>query len=80
MNYTRNGVRYTETNLSALTSPTYVLQYINHKDLVFGGGLGYRKNAMAMALNALYKEEVKIILCRPAVEAGENWAFPGRLG
>ena len=57
---------------------------INHKDLVFGvgpAGTGKTFLAMAMALNALYKEEVKrIILCRPAVEAGEKLGFlPGDL-
>ena len=54
------------------------------KDLVFGigpAGTGKTYLAMAMALNALYKEEVKkIILCRPAVEAGEKLGFlPGDL-
>jgi len=57
---------------------------IKHKDLVFGvgpAGTGKTFLAMAMALNALYKEEVKrIILCRPAVEAGEKLGFlPGDL-
>ncbi len=57
---------------------------INHNDLVFGvgpAGTGKTFLAMAMALNALYKEEVKrIILCRPAVEAGEKLGFlPGDL-
>ena len=57
---------------------------ITHKDLVFGvgpAGTGKTFLAMAMALSALYKEEVKkIILCRPAVEAGEKLGFlPGDL-
>ena len=57
---------------------------ISHSDLVFGvgpAGTGKTFLAMAMALSALYKEEVKrIILCRPAVEAGEKLGFlPGDL-
>ena len=57
---------------------------INHKDLVFGvgpAGTGKTFLAMAMALSALQREEVKkIILCRPAVEAGEKLGFlPGDL-
>ena len=57
---------------------------ITRKNLVFGvgpAGTGKTFLAMAMALSALYKEEVKkIILCRPAVEAGEKLGFlPGDL-
>ena len=53
-------------------------------DLVFGvgpAGTGKTYLAMAMALDALHKEEVRtIILCRPAVEAGEKLGFlPGDL-
>ncbi len=52
---------------------------IAKSDLVFGvgpAGTGKTFLAMAMALSALYKEEVKrIILCRPAVEAGEKLGF-----
>jgi phosphate starvation-inducible protein PhoH and related proteins len=55
---------------------------IRQNDLVFGvgpAGTGKTYLAMAMALSALLKEEVKrIILCRPAVEAGEKLGFlPG---
>ena len=57
---------------------------INRSDLVFGvgpAGTGKTYLAMAMALSALQKEEVRrIILCRPAVEAGEKLGFlPGDL-
>lgn len=59
-------------------------QAINKHDLVFGvgpAGTGKTYLAMAMALSALVKEDVKrIILCRPAVEAGEKLGFlPGDL-
>ena len=62
----------------------YYCQAITNNDLVFGvgpAGTGKTFLAMAMALSALYKEEVKrIILCRPAVEAGEKLGFlPGDL-
>jgi len=55
---------------------------IQKNDLVFGvgpAGTGKSYLAMAMALSALTKENVrKIILCRPAVEAGEKLGFlPG---
>ena len=55
---------------------------IQKQDLVFGvgpAGTGKSYLAMAMALSALAKEDVrKIILCRPAVEAGEKLGFlPG---
>jgi phosphate starvation-inducible protein PhoH and related proteins len=55
---------------------------IQKNDLVFGvgpAGTGKSYLAMAMALSALTKEQVrKIILCRPAVEAGEKLGFlPG---
>lgn len=57
---------------------------IKKNDLVFGvgpAGTGKTYLAMAMALSALKNEEVKrIILCRPAVEAGEKLGFlPGDL-
>ena len=59
-------------------------QAIQRNDLVFGvgpAGTGKTYLAMAMALAALSREEVKrIILCRPAVEAGEKLGFlPGDL-
>lgn len=57
---------------------------IQNQDLVFGigpAGTGKTFLAMAMALDALNKQQVKrIILCRPAVEAGEKLGFlPGDL-
>lgn len=57
---------------------------IQNHDLVFGvgpAGTGKTFLAMAMALKALSNQEVKrIILCRPAVEAGEKLGFlPGDL-
>jgi phosphate starvation-inducible PhoH-like protein len=60
------------------------LQAIRDNDLVFGvgpAGTGKTYLAMAMALSALYKSEVqRIVLCRPAVEAGEKLGFlPGDL-
>ncbi len=60
------------------------LQAIGKKDVVFGigpAGTGKTYLAMAMAIKALLKEEVdKVILTRPAVEAGEALGFlPGDL-
>jgi phosphate starvation-inducible PhoH-like protein len=60
------------------------IRAIQQHDLVFGvgaAGTGKTFLAMAMALEALKKEEVrKIILTRPAVEAGEALGFlPGDL-
>ncbi|MBR5316100.1 MAG: PhoH family protein [Firmicutes bacterium] len=62
-------------------------QYVNSirkKDVVFGigpAGTGKTYLAMAMAINAFKNKEVqKIILARPAVEAGERLGFlPGDL-
>ncbi len=53
-------------------------------DIVFGigpAGTGKTYLAMAVAVSALLKEEVRrIVLCRPAVEAGEKLGFlPGDL-
>lgn len=58
------------------------LRAIREKDIVFGvgpAGTGKTYLAMAMAIAALLKEEVsRIILTRPAVEAGEALGFlPG---
>jgi len=55
---------------------------MRNSDLVFGvgpAGTGKTFLAMAMALGALYRDDVRrIILCRPAVEAGEKLGFlPG---
>ena len=57
---------------------------IRSRDIVFGigpAGTGKTYIAVAMAINALKNKEVqKIILARPAVEAGENLGFlPGDL-
>lgn len=55
---------------------------IKAHDMVFGvgpAGTGKTYLAMAMAVSALLKKEVKrVVLCRPAVEAGEKLGFlPG---
>ena len=62
-------------------------KFVDHTlkhDLVFGigpAGSGKTYTAIAMAVRALRNKEVKrIILCRPAVEAGEHLGFlPGEL-
>ena len=55
---------------------------IRERMIVFGigpAGTGKTYLAMAMAITALKNNEVnKIILTRPAIEAGENLAFAGR--
>ena len=61
----------------------YLNSFINN-DIVFGigpAGTGKTFLSMAFALSSLEKNEVdRIILCRPAVEAGENLGFlPGDL-
>ena len=60
------------------------VETIRRKDIVFGigpAGTGKTYIAVAMAINALKNKEVqKIILARPAVEAGERLGFlPGDL-
>jgi len=60
------------------------LEYISKNDIVVGigpAGTGKTYLAMAMAVSAFQKREVKrIILARPAVEAGERLGFlPGDL-
>ncbi len=60
------------------------IEAIRNHDVVFGmgpAGTGKTYLAVAMALSALMKDEVqRIILCRPAVEAGEKLGFlPGDL-
>lgn len=62
----------------------YYVQSIKKRDVVFAigpAGTGKTYIAVAMAVNALRNKEVeKIILARPAVEAGENLGFlPGDL-
>ncbi len=61
----------------------YLNSFLNN-DIVFGigpAGTGKTFLSMAFALSSLEKNEVnRIILCRPAVEAGENLGFlPGDL-
>ena len=58
------------------------LESIKTHDVIFGvgpAGTGKTYLAMAMAVSALVKREVKrVVLCRPAVEAGEKLGFlPG---
>ncbi len=58
------------------------LEAIRSNEIVFGigpAGTGKTYLAMAMAVSALLKKEVKrVVLCRPAVEAGEKLGFlPG---
>lgn len=58
------------------------LDTIRSHDIVFGvgpAGTGKTYLAMAMAISALMNKEVKrVVLCRPAVEAGEKLGFlPG---
>jgi phosphate starvation-inducible PhoH-like protein len=60
------------------------IQAIRDFDVVFGvgpAGTGKTYLAMAMAVHALHQRQVRrIILCRPAVEAGEKLGFlPGDL-
>lgn len=60
------------------------IEAIRRNDIVIGigpAGTGKTYLAMAMAVNALRRERVgRIILCRPAVEAGEALGFlPGTL-
>lgn len=66
-----------------LNQRTY-LEALRHKDLTFGvgpAGTGKTYLAVAMAVGALLRREVKrIVLTRPAVEAGEKLGFlPGDL-
>ena len=58
------------------------IEAIKENDIVFGigpAGTGKTYLAMAMAVSALLQREVKrVVLCRPAVEAGEKLGFlPG---
>ena len=77
--YGRKGAIGPRTNGQAL----YLESVINN-DIVFGigpAGTGKTFLSIALALSSLEKKEVdRIILCRPAVEAGENLGFlPGDL-
>jgi len=77
--YGRKGAIGTRTKGQAL----YLESVINN-DIAFGigpAGTGKTFLSMALALSSLEKKEVdRIILCRPAVEAGENLGFlPGDL-
>lgn len=61
-----------------------MVESIKHNDIVFAigpAGTGKTYTAVAIAVRAMKNKEVrKIILCRPAVEAGENLGFlPGDL-
>jgi len=66
------------------TNPRHYLEAIDRHDIVFGigpAGTGKTYLAMAQAVNALLSKKVsRIILARPAVEAGEKLGFlPGDL-
>ena len=66
------------------TNQLKLVNLINQNDMVFAigpAGTGKTYTAVAMAVNALKEQKVKrIILTRPAVEAGENLGFlPGDL-
>jgi len=75
------GVGKNRVHPRTLTQRMYV-NAIRNNDLVFGvgpAGTGKTYLAVAMALGALFRNEVKrIIISRPAVEAGEKLGFlPG---
>ena len=77
------------TNSRRIVAPKGVaqqryIQAIEQNDIVFGigpAGTGKTYLAMAMAIRALREQRVRrIVLCRPAVEAGERLGFlPGDL-
>jgi phosphate starvation-inducible PhoH-like protein len=77
------GTKKKRIHPRSLRQRDYIKAMRDHP-LVFGvgpAGTGKTYLAMAMAVSALFRDEVKrIILCRPAVEAGEKLGFlPGDL-
>src|SRR4029079_4076323 len=77
------GVKDRQIHPRSIRQKDYV-EAIRQKDMVFGvgpAGTGKTYLAMAMAVSALFRSEVrKIVLTRPAVEAGEKLGFlPGDL-
>lgn len=82
-----NGIIYDGKNGKVKTKTIgqdNYLDKIKKNDVVFSvgpAGTGKTFLAVAIAVNALKKKQIeKIILCRPAVEAGENLGFlPGDL-
>ncbi len=79
------GITATGKNIRAKTlGQSKYIESIKKNDIVFGigpAGTGKTYLAMAMAVSAFKRKEVnRIILTRPAVEAGENLGFlPGDL-
>ena len=77
------GTKKKRIHPRSLRQREYIKAMRDHS-LVFGvgpAGTGKTYLAMAMAVSALFRDEVRrIILCRPAVEAGEKLGFlPGDL-
>jgi phosphate starvation-inducible PhoH-like protein len=75
------GVKNRRVTPKSLSQKVYV-DAIRERDIVFGigpAGTGKTYLAMAMAIASLTRREVnRIVLCRPAVEAGEKLGFlPG---
>jgi len=83
----REQIRIAGRKFSIVPKTFHQKEYVEAialNDVVFGigpAGTGKTYLAMAMAVSALLKKEVqRIILCRPAVEAGERLGFlPGDL-
>ena len=80
------GARFRQENRSRRKAPTSAAtwKHIERHDMVFAvgpGGTGKTYLAVAMAVSALLTKQVnRIILARPAVEAGERLGFlPGTL-
>ena len=77
------GVGKASIHPRSVTQRAY-MQAILDNDVVFGigpAGTGKTYRALALALSALFQSDVRrIVLCRPAVEAGEKLGFlPGDL-